>query len=487
MTISNSINIQSFTGLVKNSSASNILIQAIAGTDYYSPGNPTYLIDDYSLSGGTYYGNVGVGTRTFLSLVLNSTANSKNTGMGIGAFSSLTVGSNNAAFGYGAGHAYSTYNSCSLFGSLADVLGNNLTNATAIGYSATVAASNTIVLGNTSVTTCNIPGINFGFTANTIESTNTNGNIVLTPNGTGIISHSSNTALGGTTANSALQFANATNYRTLTLFEVMNNSYQYYGFGIQSSTLVYNVPAVTNIHAFYAGTSSSASNELMRITATGTTSNSGCIGINVGATPSAGCHVIGGVQNVSSEDTCFRAQSSSNCAKMEFDSTSSSGRLYEVRSTNTGTWDIVDRTGSAEKLVINTTGVGIAAAPDTNFSVTTGTADKPGGGTWASFSDRRIKEVLSAYKHGLNEILQINPINYRYSEASELRKEDQEVVRIGIIAQDIEEILPECITKMEAKGFEDLRLYDESPLTYALINAIKELNAKITILEKKRK
>jgi hypothetical protein len=485
MTISNSINIQSFTGLVKNSSSSNILIQAIAGTDYYSPGNPTTLIDDYSFSGGTYYGNVGVGTRVFLSLVLNSTTNSKNTGMGIGAFTSLTTGSNNSAFGYAAGHAYSTYNSCSFLGALADVSVNNLINATAIGYNATVGTSNTIVLGNTSLTTCNIPGINLGFTANTITSTNTNGNLVLTPNGTGIISHSSNTAIGGTTANSALQFANATNYRTITLYETTNNSYQYYGFGIQNNTLVYNVSAVTNWHAFYAGTSSSASNELMRITATGTTSNSGCIGINVGATPSAGCHVIGGVQNVTNEDTCFRAQSSSNSAKMEFDCTAASGRLYEVRSTSTGIWDVVDRTASTEKLIINTTGVGIAGTPDLAFSVTTGSADKPGGGTWGSFSDARIKNVLSEYKHGLNEILQITPINYQYSEASKLKKEDQEIIRIGIIAQDIEEILPECITKMETKGFEDLRFYDSTPLTYALINAIKELNAKIETLRRK--
>jgi hypothetical protein len=63
----------------------------------------------------------------------------------------------------------------------------------AFGYNATVGASNTIVLGNTSVTALNVPGLNLGFTANTITSTNTNGNLSLAPNGTGAIRLVNNT------------------------------------------------------------------------------------------------------------------------------------------------------------------------------------------------------------------------------------------------------------------------------------------------------
>ena len=286
--------------------------------------------------------------------------------------------------------------------------------------------------------------------------------------------------IGTTTPHSPLHISNslATN-RIITLWEVNNNQYQYYGFGIGDNTLAYNVPGVTTIHAFYAGTSSSTSQELARITATGTTSNSGCIGINVGTTPSAGCHVIGGVQNVSGEDTCFRAQSSTIAAKMEFDNTGASGRLYEIRAVSNGNLDIVDRTAGAERLIINTTGVGIFGSPDTTFSVTTGSADKPGGGSWGSFSDGRIKNIIGEYKHGLKEILQVNPKIYKYTEESKLTSEDLEKDRVGIIAQDIETILPECIELMEARGFSDLRFYDSSPILYALINAVKELSQQI--------
>jgi len=338
----------------------------------------------------------------------------------------------------------------------------------------------TLSLPSSVVITTSLAAGNLELTGNTLESTNTNGNIVLTPNGTGIVSVTPNMAIGTTTANSPLQFANQTINRIITLWEQNNNSHEFYGFGINGGVLRYQVYAGAS-HVFYVSTSSTTSTQLMNVNAGGN-GGTATLGINT-PTPLAGCHVTGGVQNVSGEDTCFRAQSSSNSAKMEFDSTSSSGRLYEIRSTNIGTLDIVDRTAAAEKLVINTTGVGIAGTPDTNFSVTTGTADKPGGGSWGSFSDQRIKKVIGDYDHGLSEILQITPKIYKYSLDPKLSLEDQQKERIGIIAQDIEDILPECITLRESKGFSDLRYYDSSPLLYTLINAVKELSERIQNLE----
>jgi hypothetical protein len=218
----------------------------------------------------------------------------------------------------------------------------------------------TLSLPSSVIISTSLQAGNLQLTGNTFQSVNSNGNINITPNGTGITSFTNNVGFGTTTPHSALQFSNSINNRILTLFELTNNNFQYYGFGIQSNILVYNVAAISNIHAFYAGTSSSTSNELMRITATGI-GNSGCVGINVGATPAAGLHVIGGVQNVSGEDSCIRAESANNDAKIEYKCTSGSGRLYETRSSSSGTWDIVDRTGSAQKFIINTSGVGFGA------------------------------------------------------------------------------------------------------------------------------
>ena len=52
-------------------------------------------------------------------------------------------------------------------------------------------------------------------------------------------------------------------------------------------------------------------------------------------------------------------------------------------------------------------------------------------------------------------------------------------VQTGVIAQEIEEILPECIN-VSKKG---AKTVDTDPITWALVNAVKELSAKNEALE----
>lgn len=49
----------------------------------------------------------------------------------------------------------------------------------------------------------------------------------------------------------------------------LNNDYQYFGFGVQDSTLAYNVDTTASSHVFYAGASTTTRNELVRIKGTG--------------------------------------------------------------------------------------------------------------------------------------------------------------------------------------------------------------------------
>jgi len=127
-------------------------------------------------------------------------------------------------------------------------------------------------------------------------------------------------------------------------------------------------------------------------------------------------------------------------------------------------------------------------------------AIQPGGGMWTDSSDARIKNVLGNYDHGLAEILQLNPVRYTFKgndsqfptpepqEEGDTRLPQQTphgaVVGkefIGIVAQDVEGVLPETITLREAyidnQKVTDLREFNGSALTYALINAVKELSA----------
>jgi len=66
-----------------------------------------------------------------------------------------------------------------------------------------------------------------------------------------------------------LVFRNDVKTRKIQLWSTANNDYQFYGFGIEGSTLVYSLYDVGDDHVFFAGTSSTARRELARIKGTG--------------------------------------------------------------------------------------------------------------------------------------------------------------------------------------------------------------------------
>jgi hypothetical protein len=111
-----------------------------------------------------------------------------------------------------------------------------------------------------------------------------------------------------------------------------------------------------------------------------------------------------------------------------------------------------------------------------------GTAQKPGGGSWAATSDLRSKEDIVDYTSGLDQLKQIQPRSYRYI--------GNENTYIGLVAQEVEDAMPELVklgegTLPDGTEVTDFRTLDQTPLTFALINAVKEMAATIEILEAK--
>src|SRR5436309_2233030 len=74
-----------------------------------------------------------------------------------------------------------------------------------------------------------------------------------------------NVGIGTTTPNAPLQLNNNLANRKIVLFEGVNNDHQFYGFGINAGTFRYQINSPGDSHVFYAGTSTTASSELMRI------------------------------------------------------------------------------------------------------------------------------------------------------------------------------------------------------------------------------
>jgi hypothetical protein len=75
-----------------------------------------------------------------------------NTSLGYGSLNNVNTGNDNVALGYNSMTNNTTGDKNTIIGSLADVSGGGLSNASAIGYSAQVNANDKIRLGNSSVT-----------------------------------------------------------------------------------------------------------------------------------------------------------------------------------------------------------------------------------------------------------------------------------------------------------------------------------------------
>lgn len=163
--------------------------------------------------------------------------------------------------------------------------------------------------------------------------------------------------------------------------------------------------------------------------------------------------------------------------------------------------DTVDSTGLKINLLGNGTAINvyqpyngeepaviIQSAGENITLAVVGTAAKTGGGEWDVYSDARVKENIKPYTKGLNDILLVNTINYEYNGLGQTTKGG---VHTGIIAQEIKEIFPNTVNTYKAKLNEDdeekteLYRFNGSELTFALINAIKELKAEIDLLKSK--
>ena len=134
------------------------------------------------------------------------------------------------------------------------------------------------------------------------------------------------------------------------------------------------------------------------------------------------------------------------------------------------------------------TGIGIGTTtPDQLLSVN-GNASKVGGGSWATFSDQRVKDNIKDYTKGLSEIAKLRPVSFTYNEKSGY---DSKAPVVGLIAQEVEQILPNTVTVYDdskgPSGLSDKRQFDSSEILWTLVNAVKELKARNEKLEKRIK
>jgi hypothetical protein len=108
--------------------------------------------------------------------------------------------------------------------------------------------------------------------------------------------------------------------------------------------------------------------------------------------------------------------------------------------------------------------------------------------SWSTTSDRRLKKNIVDNNDGLAKINQLRVRNFEYRTEDEVDPELPKSsvikvpgVQLGVIAQEIQEVLPECV-KEESTGVLSV---NSDRLIWHLVNAVKELSAEVNALKAK--
>jgi hypothetical protein len=227
--------------------------------------------------------------------------------------------------------------------------------------------------------------------------------------------------------------------------------------------------------AFETRTHGSAPAERMRIT------SGGDVQINATGTALAKLHIAGALNS----NMLLLRSNNDLSANINFTSTSPGGSTdnYSINHTivhgGSGGYQIEHNVTSRWiRMIAGTGGVELAGAAT----------------SWASISDVRQKDILeTGIPNAINKIKTIDAIFYKYK-SEEFLKEGEEILelvkkgiptkikqrRIGLIAQQIQEVLPEAVNYNEDEDIYRLSYTEVIPL---LVEAIKEQQAQIEELK----
>jgi hypothetical protein len=353
----------------------------------------------------TGYSNTANG---YKALYLNTTG-SWNTANGYFALSSNNTGSNNTALGY-----------------YADVTSGNLTNATAIGYNAKVDVSNTMQLGNTDVTNVKTSGnLSVGnhiappvaFTP-TIRAHSNSG---VGWNGTGVFGGNNASVIlgeyGGATSGVATIGGHNTALDAWTDLVIPGGN-----LGIGTTTPQNRLDVAGKISV-----SQSAGDEMVLINGDVWTHGEGTQDFGSG-----GDHFIIASREGSDESAGVYGDGDHLIL-----------------------WSAGDAYGGQPAALIRVCDEDWFDAADTDpFNNTALKAYLNTSGNWVAASDRNRKENIVPLVSSLDKILQVQAYSYDFKQSvEEKEKGSPQSNAIGVIAQEVESIMPEVVEKSDAGDY----------------------------------
>jgi hypothetical protein len=114
-------------------------------------------------------------------------------------------------------------------------------------------------------------------------------------------------------------------------------------------------------------------------------------------------------------------------------------------------------------------------------TISDGSAASVYGGDFVISSDRDLKNVTGNITNALDNVIKLNGVRYTWNDiAQEMGFSGKE--EIGVLAQEVEAVYPEFVLYNNDTGY---KMVSYSRLVAVLIEAVKELSAKVDKLEAK--
>ena len=133
--------------------------------------------------------------------------------------------------------------------------------------------------------------------------------------------------------------------------------------------------------------------------------------------------------------------------------------------------------GTGRVIILTTSGTSSANA---SISYTAGPYVAAGGTSWTNSSDERLKNITGEIQNGLSKVCSLRAAEFTWKDDASNKPQ------VGLIAQDVQAVLPEVISLTTKYNSEDKTEYlgvsytETIPL---LVAAIKELSAQVTTLQ----
>jgi hypothetical protein len=147
--------------------------------------------------------------------------------------------------------------------------------------------------------------------------------------------------------------------------------------------------------------------------------------------------------------------------------------------------------GAASTLILNAPGGGVAIGTNNAngfLLAVNGSAAKPGGGSWSTLSDARLKKNIHPLADTLDRLLALRGVSFEYRDPAAIHELPGQ--RIGMIAQEVEPVFPDWIDKgpdgykrITYRGFEALTVEALRDLRAEKDAQLAERDARIKALE----